>query len=132
MNITYKMETVESLKAYPPLGKAMAACAAKEDKSKNLGDHVNAIFDHIIVHCPEEALGKLEEISYLLKHQDTIAMDKFLNTNRVPVHSQPADEATKKATAESINLSKSYFKVSFANFEELLIVLLFVDRNRTR
>ncbi len=111
------METVESLKAYPPLGKAMAACAAKEDKSKNLGDHVNAIFDHIIVHCPEEALGKLEEISYLLKHQDTIAMDKFLNTNRVPVHSQPADEATKKATAESINLSKSYFKVSFANLK---------------
>jgi len=45
------METVESLKSYPALGKALANCADKE-KSKNLGDHVNAIFDHIIVHCP--------------------------------------------------------------------------------
>jgi hypothetical protein len=47
------METVEPLKSYPPLGKAMANCTAREDKTKNLGDHVNAIFDHIIVHCPE-------------------------------------------------------------------------------
>ena len=119
------METVESLKSYPALGKALANCADKETKSKNLGDHVNAIFDHIIVHCPEEALGKLEEISYLLKHQDTIAMDKFLNTNRVPVYSQPADEATKKSTTESIKLSKKYFKVSFENSEFLIVLFLF-------
>ena len=106
------METVESLKSYPALGKALANCADKDTKSKNLGDHVNAIFDHIIVHCPEEALGKLEEISYLLKHEDTVAIDKFLNVNRVPIYSQPADEATKKVTADAIKSSKDYFKVS--------------------
>ena len=105
------METVESLKSYPALGKALANCADKE-KSKNLGDHVNAIFDHIIVHCPQDALGKLEEISYLLKHEDTVAIDKFLNLNRVPIYSKPADEVTKKVTAESIKQSKDYFKVS--------------------
>jgi hypothetical protein len=55
---------------------------------------VNAIFDHIIVHCPEDALSKLEEISYLIKHNDTIAIDRFLNVNRVPIYSCPADEST--------------------------------------
>jgi hypothetical protein len=106
------METVESLKSYPVLSKALANCGDKETKSKNLGDHVNAIIDHIIVHCPEDACSKLEEISYLIKHNDTIAIDKFLNVNRVPIYSCPADEVTKKATAESINSSKDYFKVS--------------------
>jgi len=88
------METVESLKSYPVLSKALANCADKESKAKNLGDHVNAIFDHIIVHCPEDALSKLEEISYLIKHNDTIAIDRFLNVNRVPIYSCPADEST--------------------------------------
>ena len=109
------METVESLKSYPPLGKALANCHDK-DKSKNLADHVNQIFDHIIIHCPQDALGKIEEISYLLKHEDTIAIDKFLNVNKVPVYSSPADEVTKKATEEAIKQSKKYFMVSILHF----------------
>lgn len=35
------METVESLKNYPQLGKALGACADQATKTKNLGDHVN-------------------------------------------------------------------------------------------
>jgi len=125
------METVESLKSYPALGKALAGCADKETKSKNLGDHVNAIFDHIIIHCPEEALGKLEEISYLLKHEDTVAIDKFLNVNRIPIYSKPADDITKKVTTEAIKSSKDYFKVSEPKIL-LIISIIFLGRNGTR
>ena len=106
------METVESLKSYPPLTKHLSTLKGGANGSQNLADHVNAIFDHIIVHCPEDSLNKLEEISYLLKHQDTIAIDKFLNVNARPSYSQPANEETKKSTCESIELSKAYFKVS--------------------
>jgi len=117
------METVESLKSYPALGKALANCSDKASKSKNLADHVNAIFDHIIVHCPEDALGKLEEISYLLKNEDNIAIDKFLNLNKVPIYSAPADEITKKVTADAIKSSKDFFKVSW-NFYKFIIFIL--------
>ena len=55
------------------------------------------------MHCPEDSLNKLEEISYLLKHQDTIAIDKFLNVNCVPIYSKPADEVTKSATKDAID-----------------------------
>ena len=34
----------------------------------NFYDHVSDIMSHIIQHCPEESLNKLEEISYLLKY----------------------------------------------------------------
>ena len=34
----------------------------------NFYDHISDIMSHIIQHCPEEALNKLEEISYLLKN----------------------------------------------------------------
>ena len=122
------METVESLKSYPALGKALAGCSDKETKSKNLGDHVNAIFDHIIIHCPEEALGKLEEISYLLKHEDTVAIDKFLNVNRIPIYSKPADDITKKVTTEAIKSSKDYFKVSEPKI--LLIISIYLFRSK--
>jgi hypothetical protein len=41
------------------------------------------VMDHIMVHCPLEALNKLEEISYLIKHEDTIGMQNFLELNKV-------------------------------------------------
>jgi hypothetical protein len=40
------------------------------DVNNHLYKHISDIMNHIIVHCPDEALNKLEEISYLLKNKD--------------------------------------------------------------
>ena len=36
------------------------------------------VFKKLILHYPDQALDKLEEVSYLIKHADTHSMDKFL------------------------------------------------------
>jgi len=54
--------------------------------------------DHIVFHCPLEALNKLEEISYLLKHENTHDIQAFLKINEVKTYSKPADQQTKEAT----------------------------------
>lgn len=36
------------------------------------------MFKKLILHYPDQALEKLEEVSYLLKHADTHKMDEFL------------------------------------------------------
>lgn len=68
--------------------------------------------DHIIIHCPQEALNKLEEVSYLLKHKDTVACEEFLKMNEHHRYCMPADEETKSATSNVITESKKFFKVS--------------------
>ena len=74
---------------------------------------MNAIMDHIIIHCPNDALNKLEEISYLIKHKDTHAIDEFLKTHKIPVYAKPADEITVENSQSSIDSSKDFFKVSY-------------------
>lgn len=46
----------------------------KTNEVRNLYAHMGKIIDHIVEHCPNEALNKLEEISYLINHDDTISM----------------------------------------------------------
>lgn len=47
----------------------------------NLFAHIQEVLRHIVLHYPSEALNKLEEISYLLKHQNIIAIHEFLRIN---------------------------------------------------
>jgi hypothetical protein len=51
------------------------------DKNQNLFAHIQEVLRHIVLHYPSEALNKLEEISYLLKHQNIIAIHEFLKIN---------------------------------------------------
>ena len=50
--------------------------------TKNLYSHMSKVIDHIVEHCPLEALNKLEEISYLIKNEDKIKMEEFLKVNQ--------------------------------------------------
>ena len=64
----------------------------------NFYDHVSDIMSHIIQHCPEESLNKLEEISYLLK-MENIDMTNFLKMDALKSYAQPSDDSTKTATS---------------------------------
>jgi hypothetical protein len=45
---------------------------SKKPGDKDLYTHVSKVMAHLMKHCPEDAMNKLEEVSYLMKHKDTI------------------------------------------------------------
>ena len=49
---------------------------------------------HIVIHCPEEAINKIEEISYLIKNKKTHAIEEWLKVNEIHNYAQPSDKET--------------------------------------
>jgi len=82
---------------------------SKQDKDSNLYSHMSKLMDHIVFHCPNDALNKLEEISYLLKHPDTVQMQEFLRVNTNVYYNKPSDEGTKQMSAGFIDSAKKFF-----------------------
>ena len=62
---------------------------AKDAQGKDLYSHIVEIIDHIVTHCPDEGLDKLEEISYLLKNKEKINMKDFLKVDGDIHYSKP-------------------------------------------
>ena len=50
----------------------------KSSKGNDLYGHLQECFKRLILHYPDQALGKLEEVSYLLKNADTHQIEDFL------------------------------------------------------
>lgn len=50
----------------------------KSTSGDDLYTHLVEVFGHLMNHYPNEALDKIEEVSYLCKHKDTIKMEHFL------------------------------------------------------
>lgn len=50
----------------------------KNKEDQDLYTHLQEVFKVLILHYPDNALEKLEEVSFLLKHQDKFDMEKFL------------------------------------------------------
>ena len=75
---------------------------SKKPGGKDLYTHVSKVMAHLMKHCPEDAMNKLEEVSYLMKHKDTIKSDEFLKMKVTKDYAKPSDEATKLKTTETI------------------------------
>lgn len=64
---------------------------------------------HLVRHeRPEDSLNKLEEVSYLLKHEQLAA--SFLKTKDIRDYSKPGCADVKEATNATIEKGKSLFK----------------------
>ena len=63
----------EHLKDYQDLKNLLRN--SKFGDENNLYEHVVEVINHIIIHCPEEALNKFEEISFLLKRENNNSID---------------------------------------------------------
>ena len=50
----------------------------KGSKGNDLHGHLQAVMKKLILHYPNNALDKLEEVSYLIKNEDTLKMEDFL------------------------------------------------------
>lgn len=66
--------------------------AAKSQLNKkaeaNLYEHITEVINYIVKYCPDKALERFEEISYLLKNQDTVAIEQFLKVHESNRHCQ--------------------------------------------
>lgn len=119
--MTTDVQASGKFKHFGHLKTELEAKKSQSDKNKNLYDHLSKVLDHIILHCPNNALNKVEEISYLLKHNDKISIEKFLLTNKQSLYSRPGDSTTKRATEQFVKDAKLFFEVShFWLFEFLL------------
>lgn len=47
----------------------------------NLYDHIVQVVDRIVMTCPDKAIERFEEVSYLIKHGDTLRLEEFLKTS---------------------------------------------------
>jgi hypothetical protein len=61
----------------------------------NLYEHITEVISHIVQCCPDQALERFEEISYLLKHKDTIAIENYLKMHESNRHCTHSDERAK-------------------------------------
>ena len=71
----------QKFKDFSDLKTHLSQCSGEDPDQGNLYHHVSECMSHIVTHCPAEALNKVEEISYLLKQRDTIAIERFLKIN---------------------------------------------------
>lgn len=63
---------------------------AKSTSGQDLFTHIQETFKKLILHYPEDALEKLEEVSYLLKHQGAsgLKIEDFLQVEEIHNYSQ--------------------------------------------
>lgn len=124
-NYKLKMATdalaVKKFKHFSTLKNELETKKCPDDKTKNLYDHMSKVMDHIILHCPNEALNKLEEISFLIKNNDNYGIQNFLEINKVQLYNQPGEATIKAATGEYIKDAKFFFEVSL----HLILYLFF-------
>ena len=89
------------LKKYDALEETLRRCKASEDQ--NLYTHVIEVMNMLVVHYPNDALNKLEEVSYLIKCGDDERLQEFLRVNAKKNYAVPSSQSTAKATNQFID-----------------------------
>lgn len=73
-----------------------------QSRDESLYKHLSKLMCHIVQNCPNDALNKLEEISYLVKLGDEAKLDCFLKRSQVNLYSQPSDQGAIDTTCTVI------------------------------
>lgn len=124
------VKTALKFKHFGSLKQELEAKKCPDERSKNLYDHMAKVMDHIIMHAPNEALNKLEEISYLIKSDDKKGIQNFLLINRDQLYNKPGEETIKKATEQYIKDAKSFWEVSTKLNYDLLLFMNIETKTR--
>ena len=54
--------------------------AKPESGNGNLHEHIIKVLDKLVATCPDRALERFEEVSYLIKNGDKLALEDFVKT----------------------------------------------------
>lgn len=75
---------------------------------KNLYDHLIDIMDFLVVNYPQDALHKFEEVSYLIKENDPVKLQKFLRT-QVDLQYARNNASVAKETAKYVAFAQQLY-----------------------
>lgn len=75
----------QAIKQHQKLQKVLADAKSKKHLG-NLYEHISSVINHIVKYCPDKALERFEEISWLIKNKDLVAIEQFLKTHESIKH----------------------------------------------
>ena len=101
------------LKARQDLTKVLKA---KTDNKANLYDHIVKVVDRIVHSCPDRALERFEEISYLIKNADVLKLEEFVRCDVQTNYARHSDD-TRDGTQESLEALRKMFASTSAQAE---------------
>lgn len=81
----------------------------EQPAEKDLYKHLSSVMNHVVKHCPEDGLNKLEEISYLQKLNDKNLEAQYLKTSVKKGYAAPSDEKTTQVTSAIAGTTKPLF-----------------------
>lgn len=82
---------------------------ATKSGPRNLYAHISEVLSHLVMFYPDEALQRLEEVSYILKNQDSVALEEFLRVHDSRGHAKH-NSAVAEATNKQIDTMREWFK----------------------
>ena len=74
-------------------------------ENKNIYDHVVEVVDRIVQSCPDRAIERFEEISYLIRNKDTHALEEFVRCSDDRSYARHDPEMAEGTTAGIKSLS---------------------------
>lgn len=75
-----------------------AAKSSQKDRSDNLYQHIIDVVDTLALNCPDRAIQRFEEVSYLLKNKDRHALADFVRVAESKdhaIHDEQVADGTK-------------------------------------
>jgi len=79
----------------------------------SLYDHIVKVVDRIVLSCPDQAIERFEEISYLIKHSDSLKLEEFVKITDERPYARHNGEIAQRTQA-SIESLRSMFPTSSA------------------
>ena len=76
---------------------------AKAESKPSIYEHIVKVVDRIVQSCPDQAIERFEEISYLIKNSDTLRLEDFVRCSDergYARHDSQMAEGTNSAIAE--------------------------------
>ena len=86
---------------------------AKTGSNASIYEHIVKVIDRIVQSCPDRAIERFEEISYLIKNSDEVCIEEFVRCNEERKYAQHCAQ-TSEGTSEGIETLRKMFPAQAA------------------
>ena len=95
------------IKARKDLAKVLQA----KTNNTSIYEHIIQVVDRIVQSCPDQAIERFEEISFLIKNSDEINMEEFVRCHEDRRYAKHCEQ-TAQGTADAIESLRKMFPVT--------------------
>ncbi len=93
------------IKARADLSKVLQA---KLNNKPSIYEHIVKVIDKIVSTCPDQAIERFEEISYLIKNGDMLRLEDFVKCSEERLYARHCDEIS-ASSKDGIEVLRSMF-----------------------